>query len=74
LLYVYGADNDPGKQLEWFEKELEESEKAGHFVYILAHMSPGMQECIYDWSVRYFILVEKYQDIIRLQNFGKHFL
>ena len=60
--------NDPGKQLEWLEKELKEIEQNNEVAYIIGHIHPA--RTLHDWSIRYKALTERFQHVIRFQGFG----
>ncbi|CAH1111058.1 unnamed protein product [Psylliodes chrysocephalus] len=58
------------EQLQFLNKELEESEKNGQFVHILGHVSVGNQECIQPWEVSYNRIVQRFAHIIKGQFVG----
>ncbi|EAR89553.1 ser/thr phosphatase family protein (macronuclear) [Tetrahymena thermophila SB210] len=67
--YVLLRDStDPGKQLQWLNQELSESEEKGENVYILGHIPNNF--CSENWGKVYKALAERYQSIIKAQLFG----
>lgn len=70
--YLVRTINDPGNQLAWLEKELQEMEKLGQFAIIIGHVS-NQDECDPSWGQRFHALYERYQHIIRVSAYGhKH--
>jgi hypothetical protein len=39
-------------------------------VFIIGNLSPGSKRCNKQWAQRYNMLIERYQDVVRLQAFG----
>lgn len=60
---------DPGDQITWLEAQFRDMEAKGQFAILLGHIPPTS---MYDWSIRYKALVERFQHVIRFQAFG-HF-
>ena len=54
---------DPGGQIDWLEKELQQLEDDDGFAYIIGHIPPA--DYMYEFHVRYRALMERYQHIIR---------
>jgi len=54
--------------LKWFEKELAELEKSGGFAYVVGHIPPI--HFLYQFSVRYQALLERYQHVIHFSSFA----
>jgi hypothetical protein len=55
---------DPGKQLEWMEKELGEIEANNGTAILLSHV-PILDECNQQYGRRYHAIVDRFQHIIR---------
>lgn len=62
--------SDPGGQLAWLETELTKIETEKRVVWITGNVAPTSKYCNSNWSKRYNVLVERFQDIIRMQIFG----
>ncbi|XP_049527023.1 sphingomyelin phosphodiesterase isoform X6 [Dermacentor silvarum] len=61
---------DQAQQLSWLVNELHESETMGEKVHIIAHIAPGVWECLHVWSDNYHRILERYEDTVRGQFFG----
>lgn len=68
--YLFTQLNDPADHLLWIEQQLILAEQNNEKVYILAHVQPGGEDCLYEWSVRYRALVERYQHVILVHFVG----
>eukprot|EP00827_Trimyema_finlayi_P002679 TRINITY_DN237_c0_g1_i4.p1 TRINITY_DN237_c0_g1~~TRINITY_DN237_c0_g1_i4.p1 ORF type:complete len:538 (-),score=114.47 TRINITY_DN237_c0_g1_i4:101-1714(-) len=68
--HIIKYPTNPLNELEWLESELREAESSGYTVIIQGHIPVG--ECIAQsqWSRRYNILIQRFQNIIRGQFFG----
>jgi len=62
--------DDPGDQLKWLEQTLYEMEANGETGILLGHVPPGSNSCLEQWAKRYQALLDRYQNVIRLQMFG----
>lgn len=62
--------NDPGDQLKWLARELNQAEANGQKVHIIGHHPPDNQNCIQQWVHNYMSIIERYQNIITAQFFG----
>ncbi|CAI2361037.1 unnamed protein product [Moneuplotes crassus] len=69
--YLLTQLNDPLQHLEWIEDTLRQAEENNEKVYIISHVFPGGADCLYEWSVRYRAIVERYQHVI-LHHFVGH--
>ncbi|XP_049514206.1 sphingomyelin phosphodiesterase [Dermacentor silvarum] len=61
---------DPAQQLAWLVNELHESETKGEKVHIIAHIPPGVSDCLHVWSENYHRILERYESTVRGQFFG----
>ncbi len=61
---------DPGNQFDWMEKVLRMAEKNGEYVFIIGHIPPGDSTYLSQCSMRYNVLVDRFQNIIRGQFYG----
>ena len=64
-LGIFSELNDTAGQLEWLRLELAEAERTGKLVWIVGHVPIGYKDCNPDWALRYTVLLERYQHIIR---------
>ena len=67
---IFAEHNDSGGQLAWLRGELEKAERLGKLVWIVGHVPIGYKDCNPQWALRYSVLLERYQEIIRFQTFG----
>ena len=67
---LFESWHDPNKQLLWLEKRLEEARNNTAQVIIAGNVAPGSPMCNRQWSYRYNVLMEAFQDIVVLQLFG----
>lgn len=68
--YLLDDPRDPGGQLGWLEERLRELEKIGEHAVIIGHIPPSVDECLYEWSKRFSILMERFQHVVRLNLYG----
>ncbi|KAL1473401.1 hypothetical protein MTO96_038707 [Rhipicephalus appendiculatus] len=61
---------DPAQQLAWLVDELHESEAKGEKVHIIAHIPPGVSDCLHVWSENYHRILQRYESTVRGQFFG----
>lgn len=45
-------------------------EATGEKAYIIGHVQPGGSDCLYEWSIRYRALIERYQHLVLFHLFG----
>ena len=69
-LYLLTEMSDPGNQLAWLERTLDEMQQNGEIAIFIAHHPPGGTDCLSEWAKRLTALLERYQDVVRLQFFG----
>ena len=62
--YLLTQYNDPFEHLEWIEETFKKAEENKEKIFVIAHVFPGGSDCLYEWSVRYRALVERYQHVI----------
>jgi len=67
---VISVVRDPEGQLNWFHQTLLKAERNKEDVIIVGHVPPGDDTCSIEWSKRYSVLIERFQNIIRGQFFG----
>lgn len=67
---IFAEHNDAGGQLAWLRGELEQAEKQEKLVWIVGHVPIGFKDCNPKWALRYTVLLERFQHIIRFQTFG----
>ena len=58
--YLLDDPRDPGGMLEWLEDKLRTMEEKGEVAVIIGHIAPSHYECLYEWSKRYNILMERF--------------
>jgi hypothetical protein len=68
--YLIKNKNDPGNQLAWLEQKLNEMEENGETAILIGHHPVSSKCMLYEWSVRFRILMDRYQHIVRLSFFG----
>lgn len=68
--YLFADPTDPGNMLEWFRNELQSAEDLNQTVFVLGHISAGVDSCLPEWSIRYKALIDRYSFVIRGQFFG----
>lgn len=59
---------DPLNQLKWLANVLQNSENIGEKIHIIGHQHPS--SCINSWSIVYYDIVNRYENIIVGQFFG----
>eukprot|EP00347_Sterkiella_histriomuscorum_P021519 403333694 len=62
--------NDAGSQLAWLEGRLKYAENNNWQAIIMGHIPPGNENCNRQFAKRYNVLMERFQNIVRLQTFG----
>ena len=68
--YLFSQLNDPADMLKWVEKEFQQLEDNGEKAFVIGHVKPGEDACLYEWSMRYRALIERYQHVIAANLFG----
>jgi len=68
--YLMAQRDDPGDVLAWFNETLHAIEERGEIVILMAHHPPGSGDCLYQWSVRFNALLDRFQHIIRWSVYG----
>lgn len=63
---LFEAWDDPGKQLNWLEMRLWEARNNTAQVIIAGNTAPGSAMCNRQWSYRYNVLIEAFQDVVVL--------
>ena len=61
---------DPGDMLAWLDETFYEMEANGEIAILIGHIPPGSDSCLNQWAQRYRALMDRYQNVIRLQFFG----
>lgn len=67
---LFEAWDDAGGQLLWLETQLYLARNETAQVIIAGNVSPGHKMCNRQWSYRYNVLIEAFQDVVVLQIFG----
>jgi len=67
--YLWSTRDDPGHELDWLENLLSQMEKDGEIGIITGHVPVG-EQCLFEWSIRFKALTERYQHILRFSIFG----
>lgn len=57
-------------QLKWLEDTLRQMEKDGEIAIVISHHPPGDNSCLYQWSIRYRALMDRFQHIVRFSFHG----
>ena len=68
--YLWSQRNDPGGVLEWLNQTFHDIEAKGEFAIVIAHIPPGEHSCLYQWSIRYKALTDRFQHLIRFSIYG----
>lgn len=68
--YLLSQRNDPGGVLAWLNETLHAIEARGEIAIVMAHHPPGSSDCLYQWSIRYKAITDRFQHIIRWSVFG----
>ena len=56
--------------MTWFIEQLEDAERNGQKVQIVAHIPGGSSEALEGWAINYYNAVNRFEDIIVAQFFG----
>lgn len=62
--------DDPGGQLQWLQNTLKAYEASKKRAWIIGNINPGSAYCNTKWARRYNIIVNRFQQTIRMQLFG----
>ena len=68
--YLWNERNDPGDVLQWLNETLHEFERKGEIALFISHIPPGGHACLYQWSIRYKAITDRFQHLIRFSIFG----
>ncbi|CAG0891621.1 unnamed protein product [Darwinula stevensoni] len=68
--FTYLDHSDPGKQLEWLDRELKSASDAGDHVHLVSHISPGDEDCLVTWTHHFLRLLHKYRGVVKAQFYG----
>lgn len=68
--YLISNRNDPGDQLHWLEEKLNKMEANGEIAILIGHHPPASEAALYEWGTRFRILMDRYQNVVRLSFFG----
>lgn len=68
--YLFLNQTDPDGAMTWLSNQLQDAEKAGDKVQILAHIPGGDGEMFQAWAMNYYHLVNRFEDTIVGQFFG----
>lgn len=68
--YLWGERDDPGGVLAWLNQTFHEIEARGEIAIVISHHPPGDNSCLYDWSIRYKSITERFQHLIRYSIYG----
>ena len=68
--FLLNSRYDPGNQLSWLEAKLAQMEMNGEIAILIGHHPVASSSCLYEWSARFRILMDRYQHIVRLSFFG----
>ncbi|CDW83826.1 UNKNOWN [Stylonychia lemnae] len=75
VCYTYNSgllreQNDPAGMLSWLEGRLRAAEANQWLAFIIGQIPPGNPNCNRQYSIRYNVLMERFQHIVRLQAYG----
>ncbi|GMT32024.1 hypothetical protein PFISCL1PPCAC_23321, partial [Pristionchus fissidentatus] len=68
--FLYVNQTDPDGTMSWFQNQLEEAEKAGDKVHVVAHIPGGAGEALDGWAINYYHIVNRFEATITAQFFG----
>ncbi|KAG0296219.1 hypothetical protein BGZ98_001063 [Dissophora globulifera] len=71
-LYANTKDYDPFGELNWLIKQLQAAEDAGERVWVMGHLSPGMTDCLENWSALYYQVIQRYSPHVVAEQFFGH--
>jgi len=67
--YLIEDRYDPGQQLDFIVKELDQLEKVGGKAILISHVPPS-SECVHEWGARFRAITDRYQHVIRFSLYG----
>ena len=68
--YLMSNRQDPGGQLQWLEEKLLKMEANGEIAILIGHHPPASEAALFEWGTRFRILMDRFQQIVRLSFFG----
>jgi sphingomyelin phosphodiesterase len=68
--YLYINQTDPDGTMTWLLEQLEDAERNGDKVHLVAHIPGGDSEALEGWAINYYNAVNRYEDTIVAQFFG----
>ncbi|CDW80649.1 saposin b domain-containing protein [Stylonychia lemnae] len=68
--YLWNERDDPGGVLQWLNETLHAIEARGEIALFISHIPPGEKSCLYQWSIRYKAITDRFQHLIRFSIFG----
>eukprot|EP00347_Sterkiella_histriomuscorum_P022876 403336826 len=67
---VFDKRDDPGGVLQWLNETFHAIEARGEIAIIISHIPPADDSCLYQWSIRYKAITDRFQHIIRFSVYG----
>uniref|UniRef100_A0A914PM50 Sphingomyelin phosphodiesterase n=1 Tax=Panagrolaimus davidi TaxID=227884 RepID=A0A914PM50_9BILA len=68
--YLFINQTDPDGTMTWFLEQLEDAERNGDKVHVVAHIPGGGGEALEGWAINYYNAVNRFEDTIVAQFFG----
>uniref|UniRef100_A0AC34QIM1 Sphingomyelin phosphodiesterase n=2 Tax=Panagrolaimus sp. JU765 TaxID=591449 RepID=A0AC34QIM1_9BILA len=68
--YLYINQTDPDGTMTWFFEQLEDAERNGQKVQVVAHIPGGGGEALEGWAINYYNAATRYEDTIVGHFFG----
>ncbi len=68
--YLWSQRDDPGGVLAWLNETLHAIEAKGEIAIVISHIPPGDDTCLYQWSIRYKSITDRFQHLIRWSVYG----
>ena len=68
--YLWSQRDDPGGVLAWLNETFHAIEARGEFAIVVSHIPPADTSCLYQWSIRYKAITERFQHLIRFSVYG----
>ncbi len=66
--FLIDNPTDPGSELQWLRKELQDSEDKNQGVWLIGHIPSN--DCLQEWARVFQALVDRYESTIRALFFG----